>query len=175
VADPEVPEFSTAAPADDGASGRPVPKTCTEIVTPEEAGTILGVLLSGEPQPVVGVPLPDIGRTARLDCYYGLQSGGPLATATLWVGMTSYTDPQRAQRRLTATVDVERDASSHVDEIAVGAGEGTLLRGRAWTVVARRGSTTVVVTITPNLVNEDRVGPMLGQLADLALTPRAGG
>jgi hypothetical protein len=57
----------------------------------------------------------------------------------------------------------------------VGAGEGTLLRGKAWTVVARRGSTTVVVTITPNLVNEDRVGPMLGQLADLALTPRAGG
>jgi hypothetical protein len=57
----------------------------------------------------------------------------------------------------------------------VGTGKGTLLRGKAWTVVARRGSTTVVVTVTPNLVNEDRVGAMLGQLADLTLTPRAGG
>lgn len=175
VADPEVPQFSTAAPSGESASARPVPKTCTEVITPEEAGTILGVYLGGEPQPVVGVPLPDIGRTARLDCYYGLQSGRPLSTATLWVGITSYTDPRRAQDRLAATIDVERDASSHVDEIPVGSGKGTLLRGKAWTVVALRGSTTVVVTIRPNLVNEDRVGPMLGQLADLTLTPRSGG
>lgn len=175
VVDPEVPRFSTAEPAGGGASERPVPKTCTEILMPEKAGTILGVYLRGEPQPVVGVPLPDIGRTARLDCYYGLQPGRPLTSAALWVGMTSYTDPQRAQRRLTETIDVERDASSHVDEIPVGSGTGTLLRGKAWTVVAQRGSTTVVVTITPNLVNEDRAGPMLGQLADLALTPGAGG
>jgi hypothetical protein len=175
VADPEVPRFSTAAPSGAGASGRPVPKTCTDVITPEDAGTILGVFLGGEPQPVVGVPLPDIGRTARLDCYYGLQPGRPLSTATLWVGVTSYTDARHAQDRLATTIDVERDASSHVDEIPVGQGKGTLLRGKAWTVVALRGSTTVVVTVRPNLVNEDRAGPMLGQLADRVLTPQSGG
>lgn len=174
IVDPEVPAFSTPAPPG-RAEGRPVPETCPEVITAEELGTILGMFVRGEAQPVVGVPQESIGRTARLDCYYGLQPGRPLDTATLWVGMTSYADPERAQSRLTDTIDVERDASSHVDEIAVGPGKGTLLRGKEWTVVALRGSTTVVVTVRPNLVNEDRAAPMLGQLADLALTPRAGG
>lgn len=171
---PDVPRFSTAAPsASGGTPGRPAPKTCAEVATPEEVGTILGTLITGDPQPVVGRPQPDVGRAARLDCYYGLGQGKPVATATVWIGVATYTDPQAAQARLTSTISAELAAGALVNEVPVGSGSGVLLRGRTWTLVAVRGSTTAVVTIKPDLVREDRAGAMLGQLADQALTPRA--
>jgi hypothetical protein len=172
LTDPEVPLFSTPAPPG-SAEGRGVPKTCDEVVSSEEIGTILGTPVGGAPQPVVGLPQEDIGRTARLDCYYGLTAGRPMSTATVWVGLASYVDAGSAQRRLTSTVAAERDTGSQVNDVAVGSDRGVLLRGATWMLVATRGSTTVVVTVRPNLVREDHVGAMLGQLADKALTPPA--
>lgn len=168
---PEVPQVNSTAPAPSGGpQGRPGPETCTEVVTSEDAGTILGMLITGEPQPVVGVPQADIGRTARLDCYYGLRQGRPVSTATIWIGVATYKDAQAAQARLTNTITTERDAGAQVNEVPVGQGQGVLMRGKTWTLAAVRGNTTAVVTIRPDLVREDRAGAMLGQLADKALT-----
>lgn len=172
VEDPEIPQFTTSAPAAASTRGRPVPKTCDDVATAEEVGTILGMLITGEPQPVVGVPQASIGRTARLDCYYGTRAGRPLAESTVWIGLAGYTDATRARKRLTATIATERDAGAQVNEVPVGAGTGVLLRGKTWTLVATRGTTTVVVTIKPGLVREDRAGAMLAQIADRALTPQ---
>jgi hypothetical protein len=172
VVDPEVPQFTTSAPPVASTLGRSVPKACEDVATAEEVGTILGMLITGEPQPVVGVPQASIGRTARLDCYYGTRRGRPLAESTVWIALAGYTDATRARQRLTDTISTERDAGSQVNEIPVGSGTGVLLRGRTWTLVSARGKTTVVVTIKPGLVREDRAGAMLGQIADHALTPR---
>jgi hypothetical protein len=170
---PEVPQFSTAGPpSGNAAAGRPVPKTCGDLVSSEDIGTILGSLI-GDGRPVVGVPQPSIGRTARLDCYYGLSGNRPVSTATVWLGLATYTDRQHAQDRLTDTVSTERDAGSQINEVPVGAGEGVLMRGKTWMLVATRGKTTVVVSVQRSLVREDRAGAMLGQLADKALTPTA--
>ncbi|MGH3757089.1 hypothetical protein [Actinophytocola sp.] len=168
---PEVPQIGTTAPAS-GARERPVPQTCGELATSEDVGTIIGTLITGEPQPVVGVPQESIGRTARLDCYYGLPAGKPLSAAIVWIGVASYTDEASAQGRVTATITGERDVGARVNEVPVGQGRGVLLRGQTWMLVAMRGSTTVVVSVRPDLVREDRAGAILGQLADKALTPR---
>ena len=173
VVQPSVPKISDSAAPSGSAQGRPVPQTCADIATPEEVGTILGMLITGEPQRVVGVPQANIGRTARLDCYYGARSGRPLSTATVWIGLATYIDAARAKQRLTSTVSDERDGGAQVNEVPVGPGTGVLLRGKTWMLVAVRGKTTAVVTIRPGLVREDRAGAMLGQLADRALTPRA--
>jgi hypothetical protein len=173
VVRPSVPTFAGSSAPSGSAQGRPVPQTCTDVATPEDVGTILGMLITGEPQRVVGVPQADIGRTARLDCYYGARSGRPLSTATVWIGLATYTDAARARQRLTSTVSGERDGGAQVNEVPVGPGTGVLLRGKTWMLVAVRGKTTAVVTIKPGLVREDRAGAMLGQLADRALTPRA--
>ncbi len=172
VVQPSVPKFTDSAAPSGSAPDRPVPQTCADLATPDEVGTILGMLITGEPQQVVGVAQANIGRTARLDCYYGARSGRPLSTATAWIGLATYTDPAHAQQRLTNTVADERDAGAQVNEVPVGAGTGVLLRGRTWMLVAVRGTATAVVTIEPGLVREDRAGAMLGQLADRALTPR---
>jgi hypothetical protein len=175
VVQPSVPTFTDPAAPSGSAQGRPVPRTCGDVATGEELGTILGMLITGEPLPVVGVPQANIGRTARLDCYYGVRSGRPTSTATVWIGLATYTDAARAQARLTNTVSSERDAGAQVNEVPVGDGTGVLLRGATWMLVAVRGTTTAVVTIKPGLVREDRAGAMLGQIADRALTPRAAG
>jgi hypothetical protein len=173
VVAPEVPQFSTAAPpSGNAAAGRPVPKTCGDLVSSEDIGTVLGTLI-GDGRPVVALPQPSIGRTARLDCYYGLSGNRPVSTATVWIGLATYTDRQHAQGRLTDTVSTERDAGSQINEVPVGAGEGVLMRGKTWMLVATRGKTTVVVGVQRDLVREDRAGAILGQLADKALTPTA--
>lgn len=168
---PEVPRFTSAAPPPGNATaGRPVPKTCGDVMSAEDISTVLGILLNGDARPVVGVPQPGIGRTARLDCYWGVRGNRPVSTATVWIGLASYTSPKRAQQRLTNTISTERDAGSQINEVPVGGGEGVLIRGKTWMMVAMRGPATVVVSIQPNLVREDRAGAMLGQLADKALT-----
>ena len=165
VSAPEVPTFSAAAPP----SGvRAVPKTCGEVATVEEISTILTTLITGPVSPVVGVPQSSIGRTARLDCYYG----GTGAAAPVWIALASYTDEQSASRRAEATAEEEQDAGATVSAVRVGAERGLLLTGTRLLVVAQREETTVVVSAAKTLVRPDFAGTFLGQLADLALSPR---
>lgn len=169
LTDPEVPLFSTPAPPG-RTDARPVPNACGEVATLEEIGTILGVLVTGQVLPIVGVAQHDIGRTARLDCYYGVPAGKPNSAATVWIGLASYTEARWAKRRMTNTVADEREAGAQASDVPVGGDRGVLVRGTSWMLVAARGSTTVVVTVRPNLVRDDQVGAMLGQLADKVLS-----
>lgn len=171
IEDPEVPLFSTPPPPG-AAEGREVPKTCAEVATPEEISRILNILVTGQPHPIVGVPQDNIGRTARLDCYYGVPKGKPLTTAPVWIALATYTDPRWANRRLSNTAAEEREAGARVSDVPVGPHRGILLRSpTTWTLAAARGRTTAVVTVNPALVSETHAGAQLGQLADKALTP----
>lgn len=172
-ADPNVPAF-TPPPAPPSPGGdKAVPKTCGGLATLAEVTDILGTAVTGQTLPVVGVPEPKIGRTARLDCYYGVPAGQPVGAAAVQIGLASYTDPAAAQRRATNTIDTEREAGAKATEVPVGPDRGTLLTGGAkHTLVAARGPNTVVVIVVPTLVAADQAGPLLARLADRALTPR---
>jgi hypothetical protein len=162
---PEIPTFSSDAPA---GGVRTVPKTCGEVATVEEISTILTRLVSGPVTPVLGVAQPSIGRTARLDCYYG----GTGAAAPVWIALASYTDEKSAGARAQATAEEEQQAGAVVSAVHVGSGRGLLLTGKRFLVVAQREETTVVVSVAKTLVRRDFVDTFLGQLADLALSPR---
>lgn len=171
VTDPSVPVFTPQA-APDAATGRPVPATCDELVTLTEIKTILATMITGQTLPIVGIPQENIGRTARLDCYYGVPAGQQVAAAAVWIGLTSYADGASAHERLANTVAGETEAGATESEVEVGPTTGTLLAGDRPMVVAMRGMTTVVVATVAGLVRDDHAGALLGQLADLALTPR---
>jgi hypothetical protein len=171
VTDPSVPVFTPRA-APDAVTGRTVPATCDELVTLTEIKTILATLITGQTLPIVGVPQENIGRTARLDCYYGVPPGQPVAAAAVWIGLTTYVDGESARERLANTVADETEAGATESEVEVGPTTGTLLAGDRPLVVAMRGTTTVVVATLAGLVRDDQAGALLGQLADLALTPR---
>lgn len=172
VTDPSVPVFTPQAAPDTAATGRQVPPTCDELVTLTEIKTILATMITGQTLPIVGVPQENIARTARLDCYYGVPPGQSVAAAAVWIGLTSYADGESARERLDTTVADETEAGATESEVDVGPTTGTLLAGDRPMVVAMRGTTTVVVATLAGLVRVDHAGALLGQLADLALTPR---
>jgi hypothetical protein len=168
---PAVPVFSTARASTDE---RTVPEDCDAVASLDDLTRILGTFVPGPVQRVVGVPQDNIGRTARLDCYYGLPAGQPVITAQVWVGLTSYVNEESARNRLTATVADERAAAAteNVSDVKVGDGRGVLIRNANWMLVASRGRVTVVVQVIPTLVREDHAGALIGQVADFALTSR---
>lgn len=169
---PDVPSFTTSgAPTSQGE--RPVPRTCRGVASLDEVSDILGTAVTGQVLPIVGVPEPKIGRTARLDCYYGVPQGQQVSAAPVWIALASYADEEAARRRMTSTVDTEREAGVAVNDVPVGADRGVLLNGpNSRTLVAVRGRTTVVVTAIATLVPADQAGAALGRLADRSLTPR---
>jgi hypothetical protein len=169
---PAVPVFSSA-PAGGGAE-RTVPDNCEAVATLDDLTRILGTFVAGPVQRIVGVPQENIGRTARLDCYYGAPDGQPSAAAKIWIGLTGYVNEESARKRLTATVADERAAGTtvSVSDVQVGSARGVLIRNANWMLVASRGRTTVIVQVVPELVREDHAGALLGQVADFALTKR---
>lgn len=169
---PAVPVFSTAR-ADTG-DERTVPEDCDAVASLDDLTRILATFVPGPVQRIVGVPQDDIGRTARLDCYYGLPPGQPTAAAQVWIGLTSYVNEESARKRLTATVAGERDAGTteSVSDVKVGDDRGVLVRNANWMLVASRGRVTVVVQVIPALVQDEHAGARLAQIADFALTSR---
>jgi hypothetical protein len=167
---PAVPVIGSSRPRAGGE--RTVPDDCAAVATLDDLTRMLGTFVSGPVQPIVGVPQEKIGRTARLDCYYGLAAGQPTAAAPIWIGLTSYVNEESARKRLTATVADERSAggTASVNDVVVGDGHGVLVRDTHWMLVAGRGRVTVVVQVVPTLVREDHAGQLLGQVADFALT-----
>jgi hypothetical protein len=169
---PAVPVFSSA-PAGAGAE-RAVPDDCAAVATLDDLSRILNNYVPGPVQRIVGVPQDNIGRVARLDCYYGVPDGQPAGAAQVWIGLAGYVNEESARKRLTATVADERAASTtaSVSEVPVGQGRGVLIRNANWMLVAGRGKTTVIVQVVPAIVREDHAGAVLGQVADHALTER---
>lgn len=114
----------------------------------------------------------NIGRTARIDCYYGVPDGKPPTSAKVWIGLASYINAESARKRTVNTVADERNAGATVSDVQVGADRGVLVRNANWMLVTSRGRLTVVVQVIPVLVREDHAGSLLAQLATFALTSR---
>lgn len=168
---PQVPAFTSSVPPS-AVAAKAVPRTCGGLATLGEVTEILNAAITGQTLPVVGVPEPGIGRTARLDCYYGVPAGQPLSAAVVWIGLASYSDAGAARRRMDATVETEREAGATANDVPVGPHRGILLNAARRTLVAVRGNNTIVITVLPDLVPDDQAGAILGRLADHALTVR---
>ncbi|MEV4315261.1 hypothetical protein [Actinocrispum sp. NPDC049592] len=150
-----------------------LPTGCGKIATPEEIQDAVGKAMSAGSKLVQGAPDPKIGRTARIDCYYGLADGQEIADAQVTVGLASYSDATAAAKRVESTVQSEKDAGAKVSEVAVGGDKGTLLVGKkVATLVATYQATTVVVIAQLELVQANQAPSILGRIADRALSPR---
>lgn len=170
---PALPEFTTTTTAPPVRTERAVPTACAQVVTGAELAELLETRVSGGSAEIAGKPMPAIGRTARLDCYYGIP-GGDRATAALVVTLASYTDPAAAQERVARTVADERARGARVRDVAVGADRGQLVESENRFVVARHGRVTVVVQAVLSVVPGDQAARVLPRIADRALTHSTG-
>jgi hypothetical protein len=169
---PSVPGFAAAT-----ASAVPeisaAPKDCGTVAEAADVDHVTGHQLNGAMVPVVGVPLPSIKRTARLDCYYGVPGGQPLTAAAVSIGIAGYADAATAARRVEETVTSARDSGSSTSATKVGADPATLLSdAKARELVFSHGVLTVLVTARNGVLPADKIGPSLVALAQRALTAR---
>jgi hypothetical protein len=119
---------------------------------------------------VLGVAEPDIGRLTYLNCRSGLAApvkGKPAPAPQVEIGISLYTSPAQANRRVQATIDYYRAHGAVDRAVRVGSGPGTALTGYGMpTVVAAAGPRTVAVTVTPKLL-------AAGSTAELAALAKA--
>lgn len=170
---PALPEFTTTTTAPPTRTERTVPAACSQVITEDELAELVETPISGGTAEVAGKPMPAIGRTARLDCYFGVP-GGDRAKAALVVTLASYTDPTSAQERVDRTIADERARGARVVDIAVGPDRGHLVESAGRLVVVRHGRVTVVVQAVLALVPGDQAARVLPRIADRALTHSTG-
>lgn len=171
-----IPTFTPSASAGTSAPARIVgalPTGCGAIGSAEEISEAVGKSLPGQAKPVDGAADTTIGRTDRIDCYYGLGDSEQVANAPVRVGLASYTDARTATERVGKTIADEKAAGAKSSDVTVGVDKGTLLVGKnSSTLVATHQATTVVVIAAIDTVPAAQAPTVLAKIADRALSPR---
>ncbi|MGM1057782.1 hypothetical protein [Saccharothrix sp. Mg75] len=151
---------------------RPLPDDCELVLPVEVLDQKLGRELGGELKQIIGVREPSLGRTGKLDCYYGLGERQPIAAAPVVVGLATYVDEPTAAGRVADSVTAERedgattgkvDVTKHKADLVVTAAERLL--------IGSLGKTTYVVRVKAGFLPEDQVPGFLAALAQQSMTP----
>jgi hypothetical protein len=151
---------------------RPLPDDCELIVPVEFLNRALGAELPGEPRTIIGIPEPSLGRTGKIDCYYGLAERQPLTAAPVVVGLATYADEPTAAGRVADSVAAERGDGASVTQLDVGKQKASLIGTKdERLLIGSLGKTTFVSRAKVGVVPEDKVGAFLAALAQQSMTP----
>lgn len=151
---------------------RALPDDCELVVTAEVMNQQLGQELPGEPKLIIGIPEPGIGRTGKIDCYYGIPPGKALQTAAVVVGLSSYVDELTARTRVTESLEAERQDGASIKEVDVGKQKASLVSGKDQRLLlGSLGKTTFVVRARPGVVADDKLPAVLATIAQQSMTP----
>lgn len=154
---------------------RPMPDDCELVVPVELFHQKLGRVLPGELKTIIGIPEPSLGRTGKIDCYYGVPENQPIAAAPVIIGLAAYTDEPTANARVADSVAAERQEGATVAEVDVGKKKGQLVSTKdERMVVGWLGKTTYVARAKVGVLPDDAVGGILAALAQQAMTPVEG-
>lgn len=151
---------------------RPLPDDCELVVSADVMNATLGQELPGEPRIIVGIKEPGIGRTGKVDCYYGIPEKRNLPDAKIVIGLSTYTDEVTARTRVAESVEAERAEGAKITEVDVGKQKGTLIEGKdEQLVIGSLGKSTFVVRNRNNFVPKEKLVAVLPVLAQHSMTP----
>ncbi|WP_447003460.1 hypothetical protein ACRAKI_27875 [Saccharothrix isguenensis] len=151
---------------------RPLPDDCELIVPVPSVHKFLGRELPGELRTIIGIPEPSLGRTAKVDCYYGLGERQPLGAAPVVVGLATYGDPPTATGRVEESVAAEREHGASITQVDVGKVKASLVSTKGERLlIGSLGKTTFVSRAKVGVVPDEQVGVFLAALAQQAMTP----
>jgi len=155
--------------------GTTPPKQCTAVAVEADVDKIVGKPLGGSTGQVVGIAQANIGRTARLDCYFGIPDGQGLSAAVLTIGISTYTDAPSAQARVTSTVDGARSGGATVSTTKVDGSTASVMAGQQNQSLAMSvGTRTVLVTVNNGLLAQGaNATKQLAALTQLGLAAHA--
>lgn len=131
--------------------------TCDDLLPVSTLDDALGRPIIGQTAFIVGVPEPNIGRLAYLNCRYGITKvtvAKKVTTATkIEIGISLYGTSAHAASRVSGTVEDYRSHGAAPTVTAVGQYSGTTLIGYGDpTLVVAAGPRTVAVTMSAKLV-----------------------
>lgn len=149
VADPPVvvptvplPPTTTAVPTTTAAV---LPRSCAEVVPGDQLDVILGRRWSSKVNVIIGVPVPDIGRTGQITCRYGAPVNGDYPVE---VSVNSYTTAAQASERIEVTVAAAERQGIGSRRIPAGGADGLYVPYPSGaTVLASSGIYSVAVTL----------------------------
>lgn len=151
---------------------RPLPDDCELVVSMDVMNATLGQALPGEPRIIIGIKEPGIGRTGKIDCYYGIPEKKNLPDAKIVIGLSTYTDDLTARTRVTESVEAERQDGAKITEVDVGKQKGTLIEGKdEQLLIGSLGKSTFVVRNRHNFIPKERLTAVLPVLAQQSMTP----
>jgi hypothetical protein len=151
---------------------RPLPDDCELVVSADAMNAALGQELPGEPRIIIGIKEPGIGRTGKIDCYYGIPEKRNLPDAKIVIGLSTYTDELTARTRVNESVEAERQDGAKVTEVDVGKQKGMLIEGKdEQLLIGWLGKSTFVVRNRHNFIPQAKLTAILPVLAQQSMTP----
>ncbi|HEX3782174.1 MAG TPA: hypothetical protein VHX38_21135 [Pseudonocardiaceae bacterium] len=164
----KVPTFASSPSSAPPFAGK-VPASCDPVARFGDVNAAVGHQLTGTANQIVGIPEASIGRTARLDCYYGIPPNQAITTGVLSIGISSYGTQAQAQHRVLETVNEARDTGYVASTVRVGAMNADLLAGTSQEIVLSAGNLTILVSAANGVLAAGNIGPALIALATKAL------
>lgn len=167
--DPTAEETQQATPTAQPVTLPEFPADCAGLVPASRVRAIVAVPIPGDTTYVFADALPDISRTARVTCGYGVGAGrgpGPAVEITV----NDYESEEAAQARVDVTLQAAGDAGNTVTELPVGPYDGWTISDRdGISLVVDAGTRTLVVTMKRQIVEQSAEPIVLEQLAAAAL------
>lgn len=149
-----------------------LPETCAGLLSLDAIDAGLGVRISGITQYVVGVAEPEIGRTGRVTCSYGVipNPDGTFTPALVQASVFTYKSDEAAADRIDTVVSQSRNAGDRTQEVPVGPYPGVvLITVTEATLVVPVGDRTYSITVAPGLVPDEGLNAALASLAESAI------
>jgi len=143
-----------------------------------ELDAALGTGLPGSVSYVRGQPIPDIGRTDRITCGFGVVTGqdGAAQPALLEISLASYSDPAAAADRVVVTTADRQTAGDRVAAASVGELAAVALTGvSATTLVLAEGTLTYSLTLLRAVVPDEQTVDRLVAVAQAVRAQAATG
>jgi len=167
---------TSAAPSTSASPTKLVTKlhgTCDTLLPQPEVEDLMGIHFVGKNAYVVGVAEKNIGRLGYLNCRYGLGTSGK-GSPTVEVGISLYTTPAQAKKRLSGTVTDYLDHGATRSTTEVAGNDATLLVGKGTgydvpLLVVASDQRTVAVSVAENLLSAAKREPAMVKLVALAL------
>lgn len=150
---------TSAAPSSSAPPPLVLPDSCAAMLPLTELDAALGTGLPGSVSYVRGQPIPDIGRTDRITCGFGVVTGqdGAAQPALLEISLASYSDPAAAADRVVVTTADRQTAGDRVAAASVGELAAVALTGvSATTLVLADGTLTYSLTLLRAVVPDEQ-------------------
>lgn len=165
------PTSSAANPSVAPTSAPPValPNTCAGLLPLTELDGALGTGLPGAVSYVRGQPIPDIGRTDRITCGFGVVTGedGVAQPPLLEISLAAYSDPAAAADRVAVTTAGGQTAGDRVAAVNVADLPAVALTGvTSTTLVFAEQTLTYSLTLLRAVVPEEQTVDRLVAVAE---------